>query len=184
MKTSILVASMVMMATIGLGQKLFPTLWKTGKSKIILGHEILREQGNGRSSPYIYFESYEQKLADLEKKASVQMWAEEDKKQKIESLTKYGKGGSIGVKTFASSLDEAKVDNFTMIVQDMDGKELYRSKLKEEVPSYSVVSWSTSWGSFAVEYLPENIKTPFRLYLVNSYYSDEKYSKVVYLIKK
>jgi hypothetical protein len=159
----------------------FPTLWKTGKIKQIKGHNILREFGSGYSTPYVMYETKEQLIEDAKKRAKVEMWTNDSLEKHIFYLQSF-EGGKITLKIVAGSIQQANTKNFTVIIQDINEVELFRETLLESIPSYEVSGTSTLWYNYGFVYLKNKVELPVRVFTINSTYSDEKYSKTIYLI--
>jgi hypothetical protein len=160
----------------------FPTLWKTGKVKNIKGHNILREFGSGYSTPYLFYETKEQLIEEAKMRAKVQMWTNDSLEKHISYLQVF-EGGRITLKIVANSIEQANTKYITLIIKDINEVELFRQTLSESIPSYIVSGTSTLWYNYDIVYLKNKVELPIRVFAINSFYSDEKYSKTVYLIK-
>jgi len=164
-------------------QEPFPNLWKTGKEKIIKNHTILREKGSGMASPYIYYDTKESLINETKKNAVTKMWTKDKLEGELQQIDKSCIGGQINIKIVANSIEGVNTANFTIILQDTTGNELYREKLPESIGTYSVIEDNTFWYNYGLVFIPKEIKLPIRVFVINNLYSDEKYSKIVYLIK-
>ncbi len=160
----------------------FPTLWKTGKAKEIKGYSILREEGLGRSTPYIYYEDTKYRLSQLEIRAESEMW--EESKRRANEIGIMGSSGIIKLKITASTIEAGDTDNFTVIVKSIEGEELFRQRLESSVPDYSIINGITYWTNYASLVLPSGITPPFRVFTIDSYWNEPKTKKKTYLIQK
>jgi hypothetical protein len=160
----------------------FPDLWKTGKEKEIYGHTILRKEGDGASSPYITYKSKQQLIEDAKINSQSQMWAKDSLQNLTNYYDSYLKGGIVSIKLVSNNIKGANPENLTVIIQDNNGNEILRNKLEPSVPTYQIIGGTTFWTGFAVLSIPIEITTPFTVYLINSQYTDIKYSKKAYQI--
>lgn len=160
----------------------FPTFWKTGKTKEIKGYSILREEGEGRSTPYIYYEDTKYRLSQLQIRAESEMW--EESKRMANEIGIKGSSGLLKLKIIGKTIEAGNSENFTVIVKSIEGEELFRQRLEPSVPDYKIINGVTYWNNYPSVVLPAGITPPFRVFTIDSYWNDPKTKKKTYLIQK
>ena len=163
-------------------QAQFPKLWKTGKVKDIGGYSILREEGPRLATPYIYFEGREGLMEDMQSRAEMEMWTPEEIQGRLSALE--GIVGYVHLKIVGSSIEAANTENFSVIIQDMDGNELYRERLEPSVPDYEVLDLHTSWTNYGSVSVPGSVSLPFRVFIVDHYQTEPEYKRRVYVVSQ
>lgn len=160
----------------------FPKLWKTGKAKEINGYSILREVGAGQGTPYIYFEDRETLLTEAQQRAEVEMWTPEEKASEISALNNIT--GLLRLKIVRSSIEGGDTENFSVIIQDMDGQEIHRERLESSVPDGEVHQYGTFWNNHATLAIPKSVELPVRVFIIDHFQTDPKYTRTVYVVQK
>jgi hypothetical protein len=160
----------------------FPNIWKTGKTKEINGYSILREEGAGRSTPYIYFTDQETLINDAIEDAESEMWTQDKKETRLAVLS--STSGLLHFQVVGSTIEEGNTKHFSIIIQSLSGEELFRKRLDSSVPDYEVTDYGTLWTNYDVVFIPLDAAPPFRVFAINHYQSDVKYKKKVYLVQK
>jgi hypothetical protein len=162
-------------------QSNFPNTWKTGQTIKILGHDIKRDFGNARATPYIFYKTQEQLEIEAKELAKVNMWTADSLENHLEILKSF-KGGQIGVKFVANNVISANTKNLRLIIQDLDGNEIHRQQLSDNIPDVSSIGGVVLCTSYDFVYFTFPLKTPFKVILINDLYKEEKYSKTIYTI--
>ncbi len=177
-----IITILLAIATVSFSYAQFPKLWKTGKTKEINGYSILREEGAGRSTPYIYFTDQETLINDAIEDAESEMWTQEKKETRLSVLS--STSGLLHFKVVGSTIEEGNTKHFSIIIQSLSGEELFRKRLDSSVPDYEVTDYGTLWTNYDVVYIPLDAAPPFRVFVINHYQTDVKYKKKVYLVQK
>lgn len=164
-------------------QSSFPKMWKTKKTKTLFEHDITKKEGQKRATPYIYFKTLDQIKQEYKELSSTQMWPADSLENLNAILDKNAKGGEIGVKLVANTVEKANTKNLTIIIQDNEGNEVHREQLENNIPSVSSAGGYVLCTSIDIHFIPVELKAPFKVFLINSVYSQEKYSKTVYLVE-
>ena len=178
----LLMFSLVFSSLVVFSQDGFPKTWKTKKTIKLYGHDITREQGSGRSTPYINYKTLDQMKKEYKELSSAQMWPADSLDKVYNFLDKKAKGGRIEVELTANTVKNANTKNLTLIIQDKEGNELKREQLKNNIPSVSSAGSYVICTSYDTYYISFEIEIPFKVFLINSIYSNPKYSKTVYSI--
>jgi hypothetical protein len=168
--------------TVSFNYAQFPTLWKTGKTKEINGYSILREEGAGRSTPYIYFTDQETLINDAIEDAESEMWTQDKKETRLAVLS--STSGLLHFQVVGSTIEEGNTKHFSIIIQSLSGEELFRKRLDSSVPDYAVTDYGTFWTNYDLVFIPLDAAPPFRVFAINHYQTDVKYKKKVYLVQK
>lgn len=160
----------------------FPKLWKTGKTKEINGYSILREEGSGRTTPYIYFTDSQQLVNDILNDSKNEMWQPEKTEQALAASALVS--GYLYIHISTQSVEESNTEHYSVIIHNLNNEEIYRKRLDPSVPNYEIVEHMTIWNNYAVLSIPADVIPPFRVFTINHFTSNDKHKKKVYLVQK
>lgn len=142
--------------------------WRTGKEKIVYGIKALRVEGenNIEGTTNIGFEPLDAILKRIDKRAKDEMWTEEKRAQFIKTFKDSASFGQVVAYVNRTTYIAANADNFTIILQDSTGKELFRKTLEPQLAKVPVIGpmW---WNILEI---PINVPTGrrFSVYLVDA----------------
>ena len=142
--------------------------WKPEKEKVIYGNTILRFDGKNDIGGItnIGYETFAQVKARIEKDAEKEMWTEEKKNLKIESFSKFARGGLIHLYLTRLTIDAANTEMFTIIVKDSTETEIFRKELKSDIPNVPS-SGSSYWWNYASIPIATNIQEKIYVYVID-----------------
>lgn len=110
---------------------------------------------------FIEYKTPAEVKAEFDKKANLQMWDAEKRKAEWDAQPK---GGKLFLTINRLTIGECDTRWFTIVVQDKEGKEVYRQELERSVAS----PWNGYWQNLGISYLPEELKTGAVVYVVDS----------------
>lgn len=153
-------------------------LWKVGKEKTVAGHQLTKVEGNPMGAlTNISFHSKKDMVADMDRRASAEMWSPEKKQEQAAMIE--NTAGMVMLYVMRSTITAAKTDNFTIIVQGTDEKELYREEMKGNVPSPTSGYWSSTSG---IEIKDVELPAEFFVYVIDE--MDSKHPRTKFLVKQ
>jgi hypothetical protein len=117
--------------------------------------------GQSTSIKYI---SYEDLVAETDKKAETGLWSQERKQKGLDEIPL---GGYIRLDVVRLSIGAADTENFEIIVFK-DGKELYRAVGRHSIPHHSVSGGHTTWWNIDMFPLAAKIEKPFDVYIIDA----------------
>ena len=128
----------------------------------------------------IGYETFQQVIDKVLKRAIDEMWSEDKKNSTLETYATFMPGGYIHLAISRTTIGAANTEWFTIIVQDSSEKEIYRKTLKSDIadtPSYGNANWSNS----AIVSIQVPLKKPFYVYVIDALGTKNKRFK--FLIK-
>jgi hypothetical protein len=116
----------------------------------------------------IEYKCLAQVLFDVEQRADKQMWTKEDKISAIQACKVAGKGGQIRLDINRSTIEAANTDMFSIIIKDIDEKEIWRTELPSKTPETpSSNPLGDFWWNIKFKGIDKRIKAPFYVYVVD-----------------
>jgi len=143
--------------------------WRVGKEKTVYEHTIIRHEGNNDIGGItnIGYESLEQIIEKIEKRAEEEMWAEEEKNNMIESFKTYAQGGIINLYITRLTIHAANLEMFTVIVRDStDQNEIYRENIERDIPNTPRTD-SDYWWNYTGVAIPVEVSGTLFVYVID-----------------
>ena len=113
----------------------------------------------------IEYKSLSQILSEIEKKAKKEMWTNEDKQSKIVAYKSFSKGGQIRLDIERTTIGAANTEYFSIIIKDIDEKELCRFDLESRIPE--TPNSNDYWWNIGIQTIEKRIKAPFYVYVID-----------------
>lgn len=171
MKKAILVGLGLVFALLSFGQRYDKNLtekWKVGKENVVFGNRIIRLEGDNDSygMTNVGYKTYDQVKAQIMVTAEKEMWDEEKKTRTLASTEEFNAGGLIYLYIKRLTINAGNLKNFTIILQDSIGNEIYRKELKADIPE--VPSGDSLWWNLTVVSIPVKLEGSFLIYVIDS----------------
>ena len=149
------------------------TVWEVGKEQTDYGTVILRVEGSNDNSGVtnIAYESPDKMKADVKARAAKLMWTDEKLKEEIGNVDKFVPGGMINLYVTRGTIPAANSGNFTLIIQDKTGKEIFRKQFSKEPP---LGKDGENYYSTNIMTLNKKIDPPFFVFVIDNY-SEKKF---------
>ena len=113
----------------------------------------------------VEYKSLSQILSELEKEAEKEMWTKEDKQSKIDAYKSISKGGQIRLDIERTTIGAANTEYFSIIIKNMDEKELCRFDLESDIPE--TPNSNDYWWNISIQRIDKRIKAPFYVYVID-----------------
>jgi hypothetical protein len=114
----------------------------------------------------IEYKSLAQLIDETTKKSEKEMWGKEQLERRINSLRNSAIGGRIILEIERKTLEEAKTNQYTFIIKDLDENEIYRKRF-ESTETPEMPDWGKDyWWNLDLCDIEKRIKSPFYVYII------------------
>lgn len=161
-------------------KEFFNPKWKIGTDRYIYKGTMKRLEGDYTAyrATNIYYESKEVLVKKAEADAKKKMWSEEKLKNTIDEYDLTAAGGMVFLYVSRHSLETARSEHFSIIIQDTNGKELYRKHgVSTGLPDHS----SIFWYSFIAFPIAEEVPSTFKVFIIDDLTEPNKYEFLISL---
>ena len=136
-------------------------------AKQIKGYSVKKLAGKHKYGGItkIEYKSLSQILSELEKEAEKEMWTKEENQSKIDAYKSISKGGQIRLDIERTTIGAANTEYFSIIIKDIDEKELCRFDLDSDIPE--TPNSNDYWWNISIQQIDKRIKAPFYVYVVD-----------------
>ncbi len=168
-KTLIITALFAQIISFGqINNDLMKDGWKPNKEKEIYGNAILRLEGKNdkRGITNIGYRTLKQVLKDIKTLSENEMWTSEKKERELTTHETIAAGGMIDLYITRQTINEANTDVFTVIINDENGKEVFRKVLKDDIPEAPSSANSFWWNYTSIPIKPL-LNGKYHIYIID-----------------
>ncbi len=172
MKTLVPILLMVLVASFSSAQpdkSLIKEKWKPGKENVIFGYSVLRMEGKNdkKGITNVAYQSGDQFLIALEKKAKDEKWSEQKQNKEIKLYKEITTGGVIHLYVTRPGFKMANTNHFSVILKDSTEKEILHTVLADDIPE--PITGSDYWSNHVTVPLGEKPRGSVYVYVIDKY---------------
>ena len=153
------------------------------KALDIKGYLVNKISGNhkyGRTIK-VEYQSLSQVLDELRSTAKREMWTDHNLKSDLSFYRSIAKGGVVTLDINRGTRGAANSDNFSVIIKDIDEKEIFRKDFVKNRPTYS--SKSDGWWTYCYASIDKRVSAPVYIYVIDKL-ADAPFKYKVMAVKK
>jgi hypothetical protein len=159
--------------------------WKTETERLTFGSKVLRMEGDNKQLYYvtnIAYQSLNHLLDETRSDHKKQMKPVEETATTIKAFEMRCAGGLIWLYLERISIGWANTDNFTAIIQDSIGNEVFRQTLKSNVADVPNRERGKTWNNFTTIPIDTPLTKPFTIYIIDGLASGDKPTRYVFQV--